>query len=72
MDLDNNHALAIAYVNLNTMRVTLNNGDTLPITNLFDDLGDECEPDDAVSLVAGANGKGLVSCDIRELKPLDG
>lgn len=52
MFLDLNDPLAVAYVDLNTMRATLNNGESIPITDLFDEDGDECDPEDAVFIVA--------------------
>lgn len=58
MDLEPTDPQAVAYVDLGGMFVLLNNGDTLPITNMFDADGDECEPGDAVSVVAGADGLG--------------
>jgi len=53
MLLEPDDPLAIAYVDLNTMQVTLNNGDTLPITEMLDDHGDDCGADDAVLVIAG-------------------
>ena len=58
MDLDPSDPQAIAYVDLGGMFVLLNNGETLPITNMFDADGDECEAAEAVSIVAGIDGLG--------------
>lgn len=69
MDLDPNDPQAIAYVDLGGMFVLLNNGQTLPITNLFDCDGDECEPAEAVSVVAGADGLGWWSVPLEFADP---
>lgn len=67
MTLGNDHPLAAAFVDLKLRYVLLNDGERLPITNLIDDDGEECEPDDAVFVVAGEDGKGWWTVDIRDL-----
>ncbi len=69
MYLDPTDPQAIAYVDLGGMFVLLNNGETLPITNMFDADGDECDPDEAVSVVAGADGLGWWSVPLEFTAP---
>lgn len=65
MYLEASDPLSIVYVDLNTMTATLNAGWSIPITNLFDDAGDECEPNDAVVAVAGSDSLGWWSVDLQ-------
>lgn len=44
--------------------VVLTDGEVLPITNFYDDDGDECEPADATSCIAGRDGYGWVTIEI--------
>jgi hypothetical protein len=58
MDLSPDDPRSAVYVDLNAMTITLANGDHLSITNMFDDQGEECDPDEAVVVVAGDNDNG--------------
>jgi len=69
MELDPSDPQAIAYVDLGGMFVLLNSGDTLPITNMFDADGDECDAADAVSVVEGADGRGWWSVPLEFSEP---
>lgn len=69
MDIDPSDPDAIAYVDLGGMLILLNSGDTLPITNMFDENGDECEADEAVSVVAGSDGLGWWSVGLEWAEP---
>lgn len=57
----------IAAINRAKRIAVLENGETIPITNFFEAGGDECDPSDAVTCVAGpcSNGKWY-SIDLRE------
>ncbi|MDW9880494.1 hypothetical protein GOA90_25235 [Sinorhizobium meliloti] len=44
--------------------VVLSDGEVLPITDFFDDEGDDCEPADAVECVAGRDGYGWMTIAI--------
>lgn len=44
--------------------VLIEGGVTLPITHWFDCDGEECEPDDAVSIVAGTDDYGWLTIDV--------
>lgn len=44
----------VGMVSLDGGFVLLVTGDTLPITHFFDGDGDDCEPEDAVCIVAGS------------------
>lgn len=70
MELDNDHPLAVAFVDLDIGYALLNNGDRLQITNMFDCEGDECAADDAIVVVAGSDTTGWWSVDVTELVPL--
>lgn len=54
----------VDIINLDTRHVIFSNGDAAPITNFFDSHGDECGPDDAVSIVAGRDEIGWWSLEI--------
>lgn len=59
MELSATDPRCVAWVDLNDMTVTLNSGDLLPITRMFDEDGDETEDRDAaVRIVAGSDGLG--------------
>jgi len=46
--------------------VLLSDGTVLPITNYFDEWGEDCEPEDAVTCVAGTDAFGWLSIDLTE------
>lgn len=49
--------LTAVYADLSDMTLLLNCGETIRITELLDEDGEECEPDEAVIAIA-TNGKG--------------
>lgn len=51
----------VASVNREDETCCCTNGELIPITNWFDEEGDDCDPEDAITCVAGpmANGKWL-------------
>ena len=59
--------MVIAAINRTAKIAVLENGEAIPITNWFEAGGDECDPSDAVTCVAGpcSNGKWY-SIDLRE------
>lgn len=61
--MDQQEATVVA-VNCETRLVILDDGRTLPIVHFFDDFGDDCEPDDAIVLVAGHDGFGYVTIEL--------
>lgn len=52
----------VACVNASKRIAVLEDGEALPITEFFGCGGDECEPDDAVSCVAGPTKAGTWLC----------
>lgn len=50
----------IEYVDVTNGQVVLADGTILPITDWFDSNGDDCEPDEAVMVVAGSDAFGWV------------
>lgn len=56
--------IVVEFINLTRGFVGLAGGRTIPITEYFDDSGDECEPDDAVCVVAGSDDFGWLSIEI--------
>ena len=56
----------VSVVDLKTLTVTMGDGTVLPITNLFDSDGEDCEPDDAVAIVAGTDDYGWLDIAISE------
>lgn len=67
-DLAPSDPLTAVYADLNDMTILLNCGETVPITDLLDEDGDECGPDDAVIAIA-TNGKGWWRVPLLFLKP---
>ena len=57
----------IAAINRAKRIAVLESGETIPITNFFEAGGDECDPSDAVTCVAGpcSNGKWY-SIDLKQ------
>lgn len=49
----------VAMVSVSRAVAITEDGQELPITNAFDDDGDECDLDEAVSCVAGPDKDGL-------------
>ena len=43
----------VAMVNVAARIAVMEDGQELPVTNAFDEDGDECDPEDAVACVAG-------------------
>jgi hypothetical protein len=54
----------VDVVMIDERQVLMCSGTLLPVTNWFDDDGDECEPDDAVTCVAGDDERGWYSIEI--------
>lgn len=48
----------VEIIILSMQLAVMTNGDKLPVTNWFDDCGEECEPNDAVWCVAGPDHEG--------------
>lgn len=59
----------IALIDHDKRILVFDDGASLPITHYFDIEGDDCEPDDAVSCVAGADGQGWYTIDLRHYVP---
>ena len=62
--------LEVACISRSRMVAVTEDGQELPITNLFDQFGDDCaDVDEAVSCVAGPDRDGLwLSIDFREFE----
>lgn len=60
----------VRTINLDTLEVLLDDGTVLPITDMFDDDGEECDADEAVSIVAGIQGVGFLAIDMDDLMPI--
>lgn len=58
----------IEAVQLGERIVVLDGGIVLPITNLFDSDGDECEPDEAYTGVAGTDEYGWITFTVSDEK----
>lgn len=59
----------VAMVNVSLRLALMEDGQKLPITDAFDDDGDECEPEDAVACVAGPDRDGMWVCiDLRQFE----
>jgi hypothetical protein len=53
-------------VNLDKGNVYLEGGKMVPIVHFFDEMGDDCEPTEAVSIVAGDDAIGWYSMDLNK------
>ena len=65
--------IEVACVNCEKRVAITEDGQELPVTNLFDSDGDECEPDEAVACVAGPDKDGLwlsIDLTVMEKVPL--
>lgn len=61
----------VASINRTESIVLLCDGGSVDITHWFDCFGDECEPDDAISCVAGPDPAGLwYSIDLSFFNPV--
>lgn len=49
----------VAMINVTLGIAIMEDGQELPITNSFDDDGDDCEPSEAVACVAGPDRNGM-------------
>lgn len=50
----------VEYVDVTHGQVVMSDGTVLPITDWFDCNGEDCEPDDAVMVVAGTDDIGWI------------
>lgn len=58
--------LDVDRISLDGRFVVMSDGAILPISNFYDDDGDECEPVDAVVCVAGTDAAGWYTIEIFE------
>jgi hypothetical protein len=59
----------VAMVNVTLGIAIMEDGQELPITNVFDDDGDDCDIADAVACVAGPDRAGKwVSIDLKQFE----
>lgn len=56
--------MVVVAVNCRSELVVLEDGTTLPITNFFDEFGEDCDPDDATVIVAGREGFGYMVVEL--------
>tara|TARA_R100000808_G_C2084931_1_gene107438 strand:+ start:267 stop:461 length:195 start_codon:yes stop_codon:yes gene_type:complete len=56
----------IEFINLDARFVLMDDGAQLPITNFFDDDGDDCDAEDAVVFVAGTEAYGWLTVEMPE------
>lgn len=57
----------VSCVNIGTRTAVMEDGQCLPITDVFDEDGDDCDLEDAVACVAGPDKNGMwVTIGFRE------
>lgn len=56
----------IECINISDAFIHMSDGTTLPITEFIDENGDDCDPDDAVVVIAGNDNFGWISVEILE------
>jgi len=61
--MENEEATVVA-INCVSRQVLLEDGTMIPITNFFDEDGDDCDPDDAIVIVAGREGFGYLTIEL--------
>lgn len=54
----------VECINLDGAFIHMSDGTTLPITEFFDEHGDDCGPDNAVIIVAGSDSFGWLTIEI--------
>lgn len=54
----------IDRVSIDGRFVVMSDGAILPITNFFDDDGDECEPGEATTVIAGTDEYGWLTIEL--------
>lgn len=59
----------VAMINVALGVAVMEDGQELPVTNAFDEDGDDCDPEDAVACVAGPDRDGMwVSIDLKQFE----
>ena len=58
----------IEMVDLDALTVTMASGVILPITDMFDRNGEDCDPDEAVMVVAGTDDYGWIDVEVSREK----
>lgn len=59
--------MEIELIDLEAEVAILSDGSTIPLTNFFDEDGDDCDPEDAVCCVAGNNDFGWLTISLADL-----
>ena len=59
-----NEEATVVAINCQSRLVLLEDGTTIPITNFFDEDGDDCDPDEAIVIVAGREGFGYLTIEL--------
>ena len=59
--------MKIEVLDLDDRVAVMSDGSTLPLTDFFDDDGDDCEPWDAVVCVAGSDSFGWLTISLLEV-----
>ena len=54
----------VLLVNRSQRTAVLTDNSVVPVTHWFDTRGQDCDPEDAVACVAGAEGAGWFSIDL--------
>lgn len=55
------------FVNLDSRFVVTSDDEILPIEHMFDSDGEDCGPEDAVSVVAGSDAWGWLSFELGDV-----
>ena len=56
----------VELINLDTLQVFMADGHVLPITHMFDCNGDDCDADEAVTILAGLEGYGFLTINLEK------
>lgn len=62
--------MQIDTIDLDNRVVTLRDGRAFPITDMFDEDGEDCEAEDAVVIVTGEDGFGWMTIEITGFEPM--
>lgn len=60
----------IEYIDVTRGTIVLADGTELPITDWFDRDGEDCDPADAVAVVAGSDEFGWIDVDVSQPETL--
>ena len=56
----------VELIDLDAREVVMEGGRVLPIANMFDSSGEDCDADEAAVIIAGVQGYGFLTIELEE------